>query len=85
MVIGCPGCEPLLTYAIYTYYSLMYLSVSWFETFTDKTETTFKKLIEEESSQVIVGDVPPRHLYLSVFLRLLPHMPTVGQPLDSHT
>jgi hypothetical protein len=39
----------------------MYLSVSWFETFTNKTKTTFKKLIEEESSQVIVCDVPPRN------------------------
>ncbi len=37
--IGCPVCEPLLIYTIYTYYSHMYLSVSWFETFTKKTKT----------------------------------------------
>jgi hypothetical protein len=85
MVIGCPSCEPLLTYTIYTYYSLMYPSVSWFETFTNKTKTTFKKLIEEESSQVIVCDVPPRHLYLSVSLLLLPDRPTVGEPLHAHS
>ena len=56
----------------------MYLSVSWFETFTNKTKntfeekketftnktkTTFKKLIEEESSEVIVCDVSPHHLH----------------------
>ena len=34
-----------------------------FETFTNNTKTTFKKLIEEESSQVIVCDGPPHHLH----------------------
>ncbi len=57
IVIGCPACvsEPLLTYTIYTYYIHMYLSVSCFATFTNKSQTTFKKLIEEESSQVNVS------------------------------
>jgi len=44
-VIPCPACEPVLTYPIYTYYWHIYLKVSWFETFTNKTKTTFKKLI----------------------------------------
>jgi hypothetical protein len=43
-VMGCPSCEPLLTYAIDTCYLHMHLSVSWLETLTNKTCTTLKKL-----------------------------------------
>jgi len=52
----------------------MYLSVSWFENFTNKTKTTFKNLYKKESSQVIVCDLSALSLVwvnVIIFLVLL--------------